>query len=90
MSPGDIDLSKIARNPTLDAVVLEFDFKTEYDSISFEYFFGSEEYPEYVWNKNVGYPTKAHREAIRKLGSTSHHRKSFKLLPDQLVLELID
>ena len=52
MSPGDIDLSKIARNPTLDAVVLEFDFKTEYDSISFEYFFGSEEYPEYV-NKGV-------------------------------------
>ena len=48
MSPGDIDLSKIARNPTLDAVVLEFDFKTEYDSISFEYFFGSEEYPEDV------------------------------------------
>ena len=49
-----------------------------------------EEYPEYVWNKNVGYPTKAHRDAIRKLGPTSHHRKSFKLLPDQLVLELID
>lgn len=52
MRPGDADLSKIARNPTLDACVLEFDFKTEFDSISFEYFFGSEEYPEYV-NKGV-------------------------------------
>jgi len=38
------------------------------------------EYPEYGWDKNVGYPTKTHREAIRKFGITPHHRKSFKLL----------
>ncbi len=40
-----------------------------------------EEYPEYVWNNNVGYPTKAHREAIRNFGPTPYHRKSFRLLP---------
>lgn len=48
MSPGDRNLTIIANNPTLDAVVLEFDFKATTDSLSFEYFFGSEEYPEYV------------------------------------------
>lgn len=48
MQPGDRDLSRICNGPTLDAVVLEFNFKTSYDSISFSYFFGSEEYPEYV------------------------------------------
>ncbi len=48
MSPGDRNLTIIANNPTLDAVVLEFDFKAPTDSLSFEYFFGSEEYPEYV------------------------------------------
>jgi len=39
-----------------------------------------EEHPEYGWDKNVGYPTKVHREAIQKFGITSYHRKSFKLL----------
>jgi len=43
-----------------------------------------ESYPEYHWNKNVGYPTKAHRAAIKKLGTTIHHRMSFKLLPDPI------
>lgn len=50
--PGDRDLSRIARAPTLDACVLEFEFKAPFDSISFDFFFGSEEYPEYV-NKGV-------------------------------------
>lgn len=45
------------------------------------------EYPGYDWDKNKGYPTKAHREAIRKLGKTPYHRLSFKLLPDQLSLD---
>lgn len=40
-----------------------------------------EEYPQYHWNKNMGYPTKAHREAIAQYGITPYHRKSFKLLP---------
>jgi len=47
-----------------------------------------EEYPMYNWKQNKGYPTKQHREAIRKYGITKYHRKSFKLLPDQLSLEI--
>jgi ribonuclease HII len=47
-----------------------------------------EEYPMYQWNKNKGYPTKAHRDAIRKYGITKYHRKSFKLLPEQLKFDL--
>ena len=44
------------------------------------------EYPEYRWIDNKGYPTKAHREAIRKYGITPYHRKTFTLLPEQLIL----
>lgn len=47
-----------------------------------------EEFPEYQWLKNKGYPTKAHREAIRKLGPTPYHRLSFRLLEEQLKLDL--
>lgn len=47
-----------------------------------------EEFPMYNWKKNKGYPTKEHRDAIRKYGITKHHRKTFKLLPEQLKLEL--
>ena len=43
-------------------------------------------YPEYGWNTNVGYPTKGHRKAIRKIGSCDLHRKSFRLLSNQLEL----
>ena len=39
------------------------------------------EYPAYHWNKNKGYPTKEHREAIRLHGTNIYHRKSFTLLP---------
>jgi len=39
------------------------------------------EYPEFGWNKNMGYPTEMHRNAIVKFGITSYHRKSFRLLP---------
>ena len=46
-----------------------------------------EEFPHYDWNKNKGYPTKAHRQAIRDFGSTDYHRKSFRLLPEQLEIE---
>ncbi|THF51307.1 ribonuclease HII [Flavobacterium supellecticarium] len=46
-----------------------------------------EEYPMYNWKKNKGYPTIEHREAIRKYGTTPYHRKSFRLLPEQLKLE---
>lgn len=46
-----------------------------------------QEFPEYGWNGNKGYPTKAHRDAIRRAGACDHHRKSFTLLPEQLRLE---
>lgn len=46
-----------------------------------------EEFPMYNWKKNKGYPTKEHREAIRKYGITKYHRKSFKLLPEQYELD---
>ena len=46
-----------------------------------------EEYPAYGWNKNMGYPTKAHREAIKKHGVTPYHRLSFNLTEKQLKLE---
>lgn len=46
------------------------------------------EFPSYYWKQNKGYPTKQHRAAIREFGSTKYHRKSFKLLPEQLKLKL--
>ena len=38
------------------------------------------EYPMYHWDKNMGYPTKAHYEAIKMHGVTPYHRKSFRLI----------
>lgn len=46
-----------------------------------------EEFPMYNWKKNKGYPTKDHREAIKKHGPCKYHRMSFRLLPEQLSLE---
>jgi ribonuclease HII len=43
----------------------------------------------YDWHKNVGYPTRAHRDGIIRFGSTIHHRKSFQLLPAQLELDSV-
>lgn len=45
------------------------------------------EYPLYAWDQNKGYPTRAHRESIRKHGITPYHRKTFTLLPEQLTLD---
>jgi ribonuclease HII len=39
-------------------------------------------FPNYLWERNMGYPTIAHRKAIAKLGATEYHRKTFRLLPD--------
>lgn len=47
-----------------------------------------EEFPMYNWKQNKGYPTVEHREAIRKYGVTKYHRMSFRLLPEQLKLDL--
>lgn len=44
------------------------------------------EFPAYQWDKNKGYPTSRHREAIRQHGPCQHHRKSFQLLPSQMQL----
>jgi ribonuclease HII len=45
-----------------------------------------EEFPQYAWNINKGYPTKAHRAAISQYGPSPYHRKSFRLLDTQLSL----
>lgn len=42
----------------------------------------AEEYPQYDWQSNMGYPTKNHRKAIRQHGITPYHRKSYNLLGD--------
>ena len=41
------------------------------------------QYPQYEWSKNKGYPTVAHREAIKKYGTTPFHRMSFNLLGEE-------
>tara|TARA_Y100000385_G_scaffold286330_1_gene348125 strand:+ start:2144 stop:2740 length:597 start_codon:yes stop_codon:yes gene_type:complete len=46
------------------------------------------EFPMYNWKQNKGYPTKEHREAILRYGPTKYHRKSFRLLTEQLSIEL--
>ena len=46
------------------------------------------EHPQYQWENNKGYPTKSHRAAIKKIGISQYHRKSFKLLPEQLSLNI--
>ena len=45
-------------------------------------------FPDYYWKQNKGYPTKQHRKAIAKIGANQHHRKTFQLLPTQLVLNV--
>ena len=46
------------------------------------------EFESYAWKNNKGYPTNAHRKAIRDKGITKYHRKSFKLLITQLKIDL--
>lgn len=48
----------------------------------------AEEFPHYQWHRNKGYPTIAHRKAIKEHGPSQWHRKSFTLLPPQLKLKL--
>lgn len=45
------------------------------------------EFPLYSWNSNMGYPTRAHRKALLEHGPTPYHRRSFKLLDDQMHLD---
>lgn len=46
----------------------------------------AKDFPQYAWEKNKGYPTPAHREAIEKYGTTPHHRMTFQLLNPHLSL----
>jgi len=51
----------------------------------------AEQYPQYDWSSNKGYPTRKHREAIKKYGITPFHRRSYNLLGDtQLTLNFTD
>lgn len=48
----------------------------------------AEDYPQYDWKSNKGYPTKKHRQAIHECGITPFHRRSFTLLPpEELTLD---
>ena len=44
-------------------------------------------FPQYLWIKNKGYPTVEHKNAIKQFGITKHHRKSFKLYDEQLIID---
>ena len=46
----------------------------------------AEEFPQYHWLENKGYPTRAHRDAIARFGPSPYHRMSFQLLDRQLSL----
>jgi ribonuclease HII len=48
-----------------------------------------EKFPDYAWDRNMGYPTKAHRAAISEIGPCEHHRMTFALLPRQLQIEAL-
>ncbi|WP_310377889.1 ribonuclease HII [Flavobacterium sp.] len=74
---GDAKFMSIAA-----ASVLAKTYRDEYMNLIHE------EFPMYNWKQNKGYPTKEHREAIRKYGVTKYHRLTFRLLPEQLKLEI--
>ena len=64
------------------ASVLAKTYRDEYMKIIHEIL------PMYNWAKNKVYPTKEHRAAIREFGATDYHRKTFRLLPEQLKLKV--
>jgi ribonuclease HII len=88
-TPDEIELLKSIPNTSIikgdskflsiaAASILAKTYRDEYMNIIHE------EFPMYHWNKNKGYPTKDHREAIKKHGPCKYHRMSFRLLPEQL------
>lgn len=46
----------------------------------------AKEFPQYGWERNAGYPTKEHRDAIRQYGPCKYHRMSYNLLPEEELL----
>jgi ribonuclease HII len=79
MIKGDARFSSIAAASILA--------KTHRDELMAEL---HQQYPEYGWKRNQGYPTIEHRKAIAQHGSSPYHRLSFRLLPDAAQLALFD
>lgn len=74
---GDGKIMSIAAASVL-AKTYRDDFMTQID----------QEFPQYNWSVNKGYPTKDHRTAIAQHGATKYHRMSFRLLPEPEQLQL--
>ena len=74
---GDGKIMSIAAASVL-AKTYRDDFMTQID----------QEFPQYNWRVNKGYPTKDHRTAIAQHGATKYHRMSFRLLPEPEQLQL--
>lgn len=74
---GDGKIMSIAAASVL-AKTYRDDFMTQID----------QEFPQYNWRVNKGYPTKDHRAAIAQHGATKYHRMSFRLLPEPEQLQL--
>ena len=73
---GDGKYLSIAAASILAASILAKTYRDDYMNRL------AEEYPQYDWLSNKGYPTKKHREAIRQYGITPYHRKTFNMLGD--------
>ena len=79
--PRDLTLSATAvvkgDSLSLSIAAASIVAKTRRDAIMWDL---AQQYPGYGWERNQGYPTKCHKEALRNLGVTPHHRRSFKLV----------
>jgi ribonuclease HII len=77
--PRDLTLSATAvvkgDSLSLSIAAASIVAKTRRDAIMWDL---AQQYPGYGWDRNQGYPTKCHKEALRNLGVTPHHRRSFK------------
>ena len=71
---GIVTAAEIDRINILRASILAKTYRDDYmDALH-------QDYPMYAWDRNKGYPTRAHREAIRTHGPSPHHRMTFNLL----------
>ena len=77
--PRDLTLSATAvvkgDSLSLSIAAASIVAKTRRDAIMWDL---AQQYPGYGWDRNQGYPTKCHKEALRNLGATPHHRRSFR------------
>ncbi|WP_439121536.1 ribonuclease HII [Marivita sp.] len=83
--PRDLTLSATAvvkgDSLSLSIAAASIVAKTRRDAIMWDL---AQQYPGYGWERNQGYPTKCHKEALRNLGVTPHHRRSFKPVHNML------